>query len=252
MRFQLKREWVIPTVVGVVSFVTGTGLGYGFKRFRDQKIEARIADSKISESRAEAEQLDSRLTERSFEFDEHTREYNQVIQQGIRAFREVKEYFDEVKQSIDPAELMEARHSHPANGENVVNIFPKVHGDDEDWNYEQEVAKRTPDKPYIIHRDEYYDNENDDRQSTLTYYEGDNILCDSHDTPVYDVENVVGFLQFGHGSQDPNICYVRNERLMAEYEVLRDGGYYQVEVLGEALEEKDIKHSKQLPKFRLE
>jgi hypothetical protein len=236
MRFQLKREWVIPTVVGVVSFATGTGVGYALKIFRDQK-----------------EVEDTTEVERKFEFEDQMGRVNKALGQLNFVLEKLKEDGREFLDRYDPAELMETRHSHPANGENVVNIFtPKVHGDDEDWNYEQEVAARTPDKPYIIHRDEYYDNENDDRQSTLTYYEGDNILCDSHDTPVYDVENVVGFLQFGHGSQDPNICYVRNERLMAEYEILRDGGYYQVEVLGEALEEKDIKHSKQLPKFRLE
>jgi hypothetical protein len=244
MRFQLKREWVIPTVVGVVSFGTGVVTGY--------ILNERRYKGYLKVTKERTEELESEHAQRGFEFDDRIGQFNKALAQANFVLDKLKEDGREYLDRYDPAELMEARHSHPANGENVVNIFPKVHGDDEDWNYEQEVAQRTPDKPYIIHRDEYYDNENDDRQSTLTYYEGDNILCDSHDTPVYDVENVVGFLRFGHGSQDPNICYVRNERLMAEYEVLRDGGYYQVEVLGEALEEKDIKHSKQLPKFRLE
>ena len=128
----------------------------------------------------------------------------------------------------------------------VVNVFSD---EDDDWDYEEEEQTRNPDHPYVIHRDEYDQNEDDYGQSTLTYYAGDNILCDEHDVPVYDPERVVGALQFGHGSKDPSICFIRNDRLLAEYEVLFDPGSFQEEVLGQ--DPRDLKHHR-VPKFRPE
>ena len=251
MRFQLKREWVIPTVVGVVSFVAGVGAEYGFRRFREEKINRnKKAELGATEIESEDGYFEPEHVQLTFEFDDRMRQFNRAIQEMAHVVREFKERGSVYLAELDSEGLHEARHAHPSNGDNVVNIFPV---EEDDWDYDVEVPLRTPDKPYIIHVDEYMDKEEvDNRQSTLTYYDGDNILCDTDDTPVYDVENIVGFLRFGHGSKDPNVCYVRNERLMAEYEILRDPGYYQVQILGEALEEKDLKHSKQLPKFRME
>lgn len=263
MRFQLKREWVIPAAVGVVSFVAGSVAGYlqAERKYKGhikvQKGLIEIQQEQLDYKKPSPEDFESKTVQLEFAYDDRLEKFNAAMQQATHVIRELREqgavYLTNFA-ALEADERAEAKHSHPTNGDgsNVVNIFPAVFGDNEDWNYALETEQRTPDKPYIIHRDEYYDNEDDSRQSTLTYYEGDNILCDGHDTPVYDAENVVGILKFGHGSLDPNVCYVRNERLMAEYEVLRDGGYYQVEVLGEALEEKDIKHSKQLTKFRMD
>jgi len=72
-------------------------------------------------------------------------------------------------------------------------------------------------------------------------------LCDSHDKPIYNHSEVVGELLFGHGSNDPNVVYIRNPKLEAEYEILRDEGSYEEIVLGEQIEheaeEGDLRHS---------
>ena len=90
-------------------------------------------------------------------------------------------------------------------------------------------------------------------QSTLTYYEGDDILVDEHDVPVYNHNLSVGPLNFGHGSNDKNVVYIRSERLESEFEVLREHGLYTVEVLGYEKEE-EFRHSgyHSVPKFRPE
>jgi hypothetical protein len=118
------------------------------------------------------------------------------------------------------------------------------------WDYEEEMKTRTEDKPYVIHRDEFYEEQRDYCQTTLTYYEGDNIMVDEEDVPVYNFEDVVGLLKFGHGTDDPNVFHVRNDHLNAEYEVLYDPGHYSVEILGlehdnekDPDEEKHLKHS---------
>ncbi len=136
---------------------------------------------------------------------------------------------------------------------NPVSIFRS--DSDMDWDYEAEVAKRSLDKPYIIHQDEYFAKETEYSQSTLTYYAGDDILVDEREVPIYNYKSVTGELMFGHGSDDQNVVYVRNDRLSGEYEILRDSGSYEVEVLGnqyeKVLRDIDLKNSSVL-KFRPE
>lgn len=124
------------------------------------------------------------------------------------------------------------------------NVFA---ADDDDWNTAEELKKRTPGAPYVLHKDEFYDDEMDFSQLTLTYYEGDQIMTDEDEKPVYNHERLVGPLMFGHGSGDPNVFYVRNHNQRAEYEVVRHTGLYSEEVLGLEIEDnarvKDLKHS---------
>lgn len=131
------------------------------------------------------------------------------------------------------------------------NVFA---GNDDGWDYEEETKTRNTRMPYVLHKDEFYADEKDYTQVTLTYYAGDNILVDEDDSPIYNHEQVVGPLRFGHGSGDPNVFHVRNDKLRAEYEICRDPGLYSVEVLGLEIENnqraQDLKHSNGPLKFR--
>lgn len=250
MQIQFERRWVIPAIVGVTSFGVGTVVGY--IRCRRQYVGfLKVKLEEVDELKSEQLQLDFKRVEMD-------REFNQMIQQAnhtIRKFNERGQDFlerfgadkevvmqhpsyreeddDEMTVSVDIQE----------DGSKVVSIFLN---EDDPWDYDEEVKHRTPENPYIIHVDEYQANEENYTQSTLTFYKMDEVLTDELDTPVYDPENIVGELIFGHGSKDPSICYIRNDRLMAEYEVLLDHGSFQAEVLGVQLEEEltnDIKHS---------
>lgn len=116
----------------------------------------------------------------------------------------------------------------------TVSVFPD---DDPNWDYDEEKKKRGSDHPYVIHRDEYYAQEKDYGQSTLTYYAGDEILVDEADVPIHRHERITGPLEFGKGSNDPNVVHIRNDHLDAEYEIIRDSGHYAVEVLGHDIED---------------
>lgn len=128
---------------------------------------------------------------------------------------------------------------------------------DEDWDYEAEVRNRTTELPYILHKDEFYADEKGYSQITCTYYAGDRIMVDEDEHhPVYNHERTTGPLLFGHGSGDPKILYVRNDRLKAEYEIIHDDGLYSVEVLGLEIEDnqrvRDLKHMQEPARFRRE
>jgi len=103
------------------------------------------------------------------------------------------------------------------------------------WSYPAELARRTPNKPYIIHQDEFFENETEFSQVTLTYYEGDGVLADTDDSVLHNQISLIGdgtLSRFGHGADDYNVLYVRNPHLEMEYEICRVQKSFEVEVEG--------------------
>lgn len=161
---------------------------------------------------------------------------------------------DEVTEPVEEVSLpnQEVTTISDWTGAVVRNVFTI---EDETWDYEAERSTREGKMFYVIHHDEYMGNEMSYHQATVTYYAGDDILADEADTPMYNFREQMGdAFQFGKGSGDPNVVYVRNERESAEFEVLLHLGRFEVEVLGleieEALSKDDLKHS--VPRFRPE
>jgi hypothetical protein len=263
MRFHLKKEWAIPSGVGIVSFGIGVGVGYAI---RELLWRRRIVELEEIEILDDPEDVNFQLR---FEFDERTKVFNHMIQEASHVITQLRE---EGKSFLEQraSEMQRSMAAHPAFqeieieedrvdvGEEPYEIPDTIFKDnsDGDWNMEAEMDGRSAAHPYIIHHDEFYNTENegfDCTQTTLTYYKGDDILCDEQEVPIYEYLKLTGMLKFGHGSKDPNVVYIRNEALGAEYEILLDHGYFQTEVLGQELEDnlnKDVKHS--VRKFRLD
>lgn len=118
--------------------------------------------------------------------------------------------------------------------------------EDTDWDYEEEKKTRDSLSPYVIHKDEFWSNEMDFAQHTWTYYEGDDVMVDEEDIVVYNHDQKIGQMKFGHGSGDKDTVYIRNEKMKMEMEVLREEGLYSIEVMGMEMdrgEDKDVEHS---------
>jgi hypothetical protein len=160
-------------------------------------------------------------------------------------------HIEEVHEFVEPDNDGPLAHMQTNLKEERRSIF-SVSDSDGEWDYEKETASRSPEKPYVLHRDEFYNDEMDFTQITLTYYGGDDIMVDQDDTPIYGYSEVVGPLMFGHGSDDPNVFYVRNETRRTEYEVLNDPGSYSIEVLGLEYDDDIAQKGPQVRKFRLE
>ena len=131
-------------------------------------------------------------------------------------------------------------HIDPPEDTTTHNIFENA---DPYWNQEAEMSNRSKEAPYVIHCEEYIADEMGYRQTTVTYYAADDILVDEFEVPVHNHAGLMGELPFGHGSNDPNIVYIRNEAIHMEWEVLRDPDSYQNVVLGESLEPDELAHS---------
>jgi len=121
------------------------------------------------------------------------------------------------------------------------------------WVQADEELERRNGVPYIISHDEFYNNEWEFEEGQLTYYEGDDTLTDSRDEPIPQQYATVGELtleKFGHGSNDPNIVYVCNEKMEMIFEICRSNKSYAVDVLGYEDKETELKHSDRPLKFK--
>lgn len=106
----------------------------------------------------------------------------------------------------------------------VVDIDPETIGEGI-----PEIPPRSPDRPYVIKAEEWYHNETDYDQITLTYWADDDVLADDTKRMITDVEAVVGATnlhRFGFLSDNADIVYVRNDRLKADYEITKDERNY--------------------------
>ena len=102
-------------------------------------------------------------------------------------------------------------------------------------------------EPYIISEDEYLDPMvfKEFERCTVIYYEGDDTLATDRDEVITDVEEIIGssaLTNFGNMSSHKDVVYVRNVRLGANFEVLRESGSYQEIVLG--LSPEDVEYEK--------
>jgi hypothetical protein len=225
----LRSKWTLPVACSAVSFGVGALAGFIFAKRQEKEIIDILVEDTV--------QL-------SFTFEEDTPWTNEQVKEYTEATG--GKYVIAEEAYLTAEELEEE-----GDNESMVNVFVSR---DEDWDYELEAFNRDPEKPYVIHRDEFFADEMGwDSQSTLTFYCKDSILCDERDEPLMNPDKIVGFLKFGHGSGDPNIVYIRNERLHAEYEVLQDPGSYEMDVLGghveNQMERDDVRHSRSPGKF---
>lgn len=120
-----------------------------------------------------------------------------------------------------------------------------------DWDEEGEEAYRKEASIYILTREEFFTNQHDFEERQLTYYDGDDVLCDNADQMITDVVQQIGtdcLSKFGYGSEDENTVYVQNEGLRTVYEIIRTDGKYSEVVLGLSDEDAVISHSSKRPK----
>ncbi len=80
--------------------------------------------------------------------------------------------------------------------------------------------------PYVITPDDFGELDMEGYDSLTFHYYLDNILTDDHDE-ILDSFETVGFDFMNHfGEYDDNVVYIRNDKLMADYEILAENFRY--------------------------
>lgn len=106
-----------------------------------------------------------------------------------------------------------------AKDEDAIEVFTDIAS-------RSKKADQAP--PFVISREKYaWDEEEGDEfdKITLTYYPRERLLLDDEEDVIDDVNMIVGWKnlsQFGGESGDADVVFVRNRRLMTDYEVVRD------------------------------
>jgi hypothetical protein len=97
-----------------------------------------------------------------------------------------------------------------------------------------EPVVRDTTKPYVISHEEFRDDNETYSKISLTYYTQDDTLCDERDAPIRDTSIVGADYQelFGQDSEDPDIVYIRNDKLQVDFEIARKEESYTFSVLG--------------------
>lgn len=136
----------------------------------------------------------------------------------------------------------------------AVTVTREQRPEIEDWDWDVELARREQLEIYPLHRDEYCDGESGLEQQEVIYFAKDGVFTDQYNRP-FDVPTAyVGTdIEWGHGSGDPELAYIRNERLEVEYEINYDPGSYAEEylgVLGE-MDENEAKHALKSKRIRM-
>lgn len=232
-----RKHIAITICVGATSFVGGFAIGYFLRK---KKTEAELP-SQLKLPLAYFSEAELPLDDTG-----HVT-VNVVAKEVITGDKVDYTQFHDVGQSVEAEEEPEEIVDDPPE---LIRVFRKQ---DSDWDWDAETMSRTADAPYIIHHEEYMADEMGYRQDTVTYYAGDDIMADSLDVPIHNHTRLMGDLKFGHGSNDPSVVYIRNEKEKMEWEVLLHTGMFSVEVRGLTIDqemEDEIRHSHSVLKFR--
>lgn len=212
-----------PIIIAVISFAAGITAGYFLgKKFGGPKYEIHQVHE-VPKVKQTMDIEPDEIAEIDEEFEELRRRAIESEGDDLDARLFIEQTREEVVIEVEtPRDL----------GQDTIIHSQFDDGSEDIWSYEEEEKHRSEDRPYALSRAEFFDNEKDYTQHTLTFYAGDNKMADENDDLVHNYQMVTGPLLFGHGSGDPNVYYVRNDRLRAEYEVLNDPGKYEVEIQG--------------------
>ena len=98
------------------------------------------------------------------------------------------------------------------------------------------LFREHPDQPYLITVQEFMSDEPfyHDKLS-YEYYPNGDVLVDPTEEPIAQRDTIVGQIfmdHFGNQSEDPEIVYVRNKNLRADFEITRNDANYQTHVAG--------------------
>lgn len=151
----------------------------------------------------------------------------------VEEARSLKNEADEAQAQYAGSELVEAELPDEPE-EEKVNVFMQSHVD-ENFDLEEEMKNRSPDHPYVISQEEFFQAEPGYFQNSITYYAGDGALADEKDQEIPLIDPIVGeenLERFGHGSGESRVVYIRNEKLETDFEVVMNDGKYAHEVLG--------------------
>lgn len=134
---------------------------------------------------------------------------------------------------------MEESASHMIGEDDDLDILSEMEEEEENQlaeDEEEEALRKMQDGPYIINVGEYYNQNLHYDKSVFTYYTLDDTLLDENDEIVDDREALIGHAaidRFHDDNDEPDIVYVRNDKISTDYEIMRVEKEYNKVFMGE-------------------
>jgi hypothetical protein len=241
---------ILATTAGVAAAVAGVVVGKIVAKRQALKYED-IITHEVNEARAFYQRVNKPPMEEVAESMNLGVQEEEQLDQAVQALKGYQGAIGKVpynKPEIIPVQV------EPPPTVQVTNVFVEGQAmNRDDFDYEAEIAQRSEDNPYIISYDEFVQGEKEYEQTGLRWYEGDDTLTDDKDVPIpaTTVDEIVGdenLQKFGHGSRDPRIVYVRNDKMEVDFEVAKNDSSFQSAVLG--FQHSDRPGSRKVPRFR--
>jgi hypothetical protein len=173
-----------------VGGLTGAVVTYKLVYAKAETKYSKIADDEIAEMgehyRAKSRALDAEAAKRPVE---------EIVRDRGYASPEPPQG-DKPPMAVPPPRGVTENESASPEKPEVRNIFTEQETQAiPEWDWHTEKKRRSPDIPYVIHYDERFDTEGY-ADVTLTYYDGDDVLCNERDE-IIDPYGIVGRRLFG-------------------------------------------------------
>lgn len=229
------------TMQVAIASATSATVAFGVAYYAAQK-KAELKWKKLAEDEIEVmrDHFEAKVTALKNEQDKG--EMDEIITANGYTGTEVIGVTEEAKEVV---EVVQA---------DVVNVFEAPVPTEEEvglpvWDFAKEVKARDPRVPYIIHQTEYLTAQKGYEQMKLTYFMDDDVLAGPEDMIIEDQDALVGvenLERFGHGSEDTNKVYVRNDVREVDLEIVRSNGSFAEEVHG-FIAHSQLDHRRQPP-----
>ena len=244
----MDKSTYIRIVKGVALFTSGAVAGAlvanGILRAKYEKLsEEEIASVKAAYqvraqkignfSKSESEKTAHVMSQEELDSMEEAKNYESTLAElGYTVTpKDIARLNDNLKRGIMPVEPDDEEEDEDEDSEEpeeedseVINVF--------------EASKDGT--PYIITWEQFSEENEHYEKVNLDYYADDNTLSDTNDAPIPDVIGLIGrdaLDNFGNGSHEENVVYVRNDKLALDFEIVRKDTSYSAYVLGN-IEEK--------------
>lgn len=116
------------------------------------------------------------------------------------------------------------------------NAVSEYNQDEPASRHEPVRSNRLGDDIFIISYEQWSEADEDEYiKDTLVYYTDGEVVCDMKEDKIVEYQELVGsgaVNSFGVGSHDPDVVYIRNERMKHDFEFVRQHSSYEAEVLG--------------------
>lgn len=248
----LKRTDVIVATASVLSFAGGAVSSFFFTKkrlendfdakFEEEREEVKDYYKKYYGGLLKTGEFETPESAAKFLVGESVEEENEFAAQPetlADATKALDSYFGEEVVEVTETVTVEER----VLPSKAKNVFEK--GDVTPFNYDYEVPRRTLRRPYVIAKEEFLADESGFQQSTLTWFDDDEVLIDEQEKPIDRPDDLVGsdnLTQFGYGSGDRNVVYIRNPHYEIDFEIILDRSSYKEKILG-ILPDRELRHS---------